>query len=139
MFYKNMVKLQKQYHQECLFNSGIFDLQLSFTKTGELIAHFDCTKKYQGYLGRVHGGVLSGIMDAAMNLFLFGHNIVAYTVRLHIKYSRPVLLGKTAIVKVLGFEIQNGFLYKVQGSISQDNKKLVSAKATFWRVRNGNV
>lgn len=133
-----MMKLKDQYHPDCIFNSDLFNIEISFTDDGELTGHFDCNKKYQGYTGRIHGGILSGIIDSAMTLLLFGHNIIAYTVRLNIKYSHPVVIDKKAIVKARLHEKKNDYVYNITGSISQNNKKLITADAKFWLEKDLN-
>jgi acyl-coenzyme A thioesterase PaaI-like protein len=40
----------------------------------------------------VHGGVLAAIIDSSMAQCLMGHEVVAYTAELSIKYRKPVLI-----------------------------------------------
>ena len=127
-----MIKLRDKYHLNCIFNSDLFSLKISFDEMGELTAHFNCNEKYQGYSGIIHGGILSGIIDSVMTLYLFGHNIIAYTVRLNIKYSHPVIIEKEAIIKVRLKEKQNDFIYNLTASIFQNKQKRVTADAKFW-------
>ena len=133
-----MMKLKNQYHPHCIFNSDFIDLKISFSGDGELVGHFDCNKKFQGYCERIHGGIIAGIIDSAMTLFLFGHNIVAYTVRLNIKYSHPVLVEKEAVIKVKFKEKQHDCVYNITSAIYQDNNKLITSDAKFWLVKDLN-
>ena len=133
MYYENFIKLQDKHHPECMFNVEALDSMITFNEDGELISHFDCNEKYQGYPGRIHGGILSGIIDSAMTKCLFGHKIIAYTVRLNIKYSHPVVINKEAVIKVNLKKKSNNHIYNVNAIILQDNKRCVIAAAKFYK------
>ncbi|MBI9100278.1 MAG: PaaI family thioesterase [Spirochaetaceae bacterium] len=134
-----MEKLKKKYHSDCIFNSDIYNVRNTFNENGELIGSFICNEKHQGYSDRIHGGILSGIMDSSMTQCLFAHNIVAYTIDLNIKYSHPVKMNKEAIVKVKIPKRQNDFVYNLRGFIFQDDIKLISADARFWIHKDYNL
>ncbi len=132
MYYNNYQKLAKIYHKNCIFNSDIFGLKISFNKKGILTGIFKFDDTYQGYDGIIHGGIISSIIDSVMTKYLFAHNIVAYTVRLNIKYSYPVAINKETIIKAIQKTKSKNNIYNIDAYIFQDDKKLVTAEAKFW-------
>jgi uncharacterized protein (TIGR00369 family) len=65
---------------------------------GSVIARFPCASDYQGYPGRLHGGIEAMLLDAAMTHCLFARGIHAVTARLDVRYRRPVGIEKAVWV-----------------------------------------
>ncbi len=65
---------------------------------GSVHAHMACPKRWQGYPGMVHGGIIASILDGAMTHCLFARDIAAVTADLHVRYRHPLLVDADAIV-----------------------------------------
>ena len=53
MYKNNLIELKDKYHPECMFNTDIFNFNISFNNDGELTCHFCFDEKYQSYSGRL--------------------------------------------------------------------------------------
>ena len=128
--------MKRRFHSECLFreNRQGLELKTSFGDDGTLRAEFDCRDEYQGYDGRVHGGVLAAVLDAGMAQCLLGHGIVAYTARSTIRYLRPVAAPGRLTIRCRIGESHYDKLYRVSGVIRQGATKCVVANAAFYRA-----
>jgi len=129
---KNLIKLQNQYHKKCLFNSDEFNTKYYFNDDGSFVLHFFCNKKYQGYDGIMHGGMISSLIDSAMTKCLFGHGVKAYTVRLNIKYIKPVKINSKVTIIVNIMDNKSEIITLLYASLLQNGQKMVKADAGFW-------
>jgi acyl-coenzyme A thioesterase PaaI-like protein len=130
-----LMKLQDQYHKNCLFNSDEFNTEYYFNENGSFIFHFFCNEKYQGYDEMIHGGILSALIDSAMTKCLFGHGIKAYTARLNIKYLKPVKINKKITIVVNIKNNKSEIVTLLNASLLQNDHKTVSANAKFWIIK----
>lgn len=55
-------------------------------------------KRFQGYRGVVHGGLVSTVLDEAMVTLLNHMGLLAMTAELTVRYLRPVPIGRTVTV-----------------------------------------
>ena len=130
--------LKNKYHKKCVFyGSHSFigrDLEVRFDKNGDLIGSFFCHERYQGYDGMVHGGILSALLDAAMVQCLMGHEVVAYTARMNIRYINPVKLGQYVNIFSGIKQVHFRKLYKLYAEITQDSTDYAVASASFYEM-----
>ena len=75
---------------------------------GSVLARFTGREQHQGYPGRMHGGVISGIMDetigrAIMNGLEPGEEVWGVTAELNVRFRQPVPLGVelTAVGRII--------------------------------------
>lgn len=136
MYTKNMLMLAEKHHPECIYNFLTTDSLFKFDENGILCISITIKKKFQGYQNRIHGGILSGLLDSVMTRFLFGHNIVAYTVRLNIKYSGPVIPDRIIQIKVSFYDMPDNYFCNVTAVIYQEGNKVVKAEGKFWIKQN---
>ena len=132
----NLIKLQDEYHKNCLFNSDEFDTENYFNNDGSFVLHFFCNKKYQGYDKMMHGGVISALIDSAMTKCLFGHGVKAYTVRLNIKYIQPVKINEKISIIVNIIDNKSEIITLLNANLMQNDQKMVKADAKFWILKS---
>jgi acyl-coenzyme A thioesterase PaaI-like protein len=65
-------------------------LQCHVTNPNEVWASFDCRDVLQGYPQRLHGGVISSLLDGVMTNCMFAQGLVAVTAELRIRFRHPV-------------------------------------------------
>lgn len=131
----NCNELKRVYHSSCIFNKIINNkYDIYFTDDGSLVVDFYCHDIYQGYDDMMHGGILAALIDSAMTRCLFGHGIVGYTVRLNIKYIKPVKIDTNIKVYVNLKNHRSGIYYKLFANIFQEGDKKISATAIFWVI-----
>ena len=68
---------------------------------GSVAAYFACAPNYQGYPGRLHGGVVSMLLDAAMTNCLFARGIQAVTGEFGQPMSEEVKAAVDLVVEAL--------------------------------------
>jgi len=93
-------------------------LKLDFDLTDtEYSTTFIPLPEHQSYNGRVHGGLISTLLDEVMAGYVYASTgQVAFTARLEIRYRQPVLIGQP--VKVIGtFIKQKGRMYEMKGEL----------------------
>lgn len=136
VYEKTCETMKRRFHSECLFreNRPGPELRTSFGDDGTLRGEFDCRHEYQGYDGRVHGGVLAAVLDAGMAQCLLGHGIVAYTARSTIRYLKPVAAPGRLTLRCRIGENHYDKLYRVSGVVRQGESKCVVANATFYKA-----
>ena len=86
---------------------------------GSVLARFAGADHHQGYPGRMHGGVISAIMDEAMGRAIMiphGETIWGVTAELNIRYCKPVPLGVelTAVGRIVS---ENRRLFEGSGEL----------------------
>lgn len=121
-------------HPGCVFcapgSPGWMALDLRDDGAGGVGAGFPCPPESEGYPGLVHGGVASGLLDAAMTNALFARGVVALTGRLTVRYRRPLVLGRQAAVGARVRERRAGW-WIVDGTIVQQGEVAVAAEGWF--------
>jgi acyl-coenzyme A thioesterase PaaI-like protein len=59
----------------------------------EMRGRFTPDGRYQGYPGRIHGGVVASVLDETLGRAVALHGAWAFTARLEVRYRRPVPVG----------------------------------------------
>ena len=95
--------LNKQPNSRMCFICGlknIAGLHTSFYEQpdGSVLARFTGREEHQGYPGRMHGGVISGIMDETIGRAIMiglesGQEVWGVTAELHVRFRQSVPLG----------------------------------------------
>lgn len=101
---------------------------------GQVIAEVDCPGDWEGYIGVVHGGIISSLVDGAMTNCLFAQGIAAVTADLHVRFRHPVELRQRALVRA---EIVRASppLYVLKSTIHQSDRLCITATGKFMRQR----
>lgn len=109
-------------------------LQLKFQVVGEgaVQAKFDCGRKFAGYCDRLHGGVISSLLDSAMTNCLFSGGKVSVTAELNVRFHAPVAVGRPALVRAWLEKHAHG-ISLVRSEIVQDECRKASATGKFFQ------
>lgn len=104
-------------------------------QAGEAVVWIDCSPSHHNPMGRVHGGLLAGLADAAMGI-AFGRTLVDgedfATIEMKINFIRPVREGRvTASAKVLQRGLRIGF---VECQLANDRGKLIGTATSTCTV-----
>ncbi len=98
----HMSELRGQGHERCVVCAPSHPLGLRVeyhvAAGGVVRAEFPCNRVFQGYPGQLHGGVIASLLDGAMTNCLFAHGIEAVTGELRVRFLRPVLTERIAVV-----------------------------------------
>ena len=116
-----------------------FGLKASFyeTESNEVIAVFTPPEEYQGYPGRLHGGVASAILDETIGrafMIEYGDENWWVTVELSIRYRKPVPLDRE--LRVTGRITDDGSrFYRGTGEIIlPDGEVAVTATGKYMKL-----
>jgi uncharacterized protein (TIGR00369 family) len=108
-------------------NPGGVHVHFYEQEDGSLLARFTGADHHQGYPGRMHGGVITAIMDETMGraiMIRHGEAIWGVTAELNVRFRKPVLLGVelTAIGRIVSEKSRTfegaGELYLPDGSVA---------------------
>lgn len=97
---------------------------------GSVAACFACRELFRGYPDRLHGGVISALLDAAMTNALFARGVVAVTAELTVRFVEPVALGQPALVRA-HVEKTARSLYFARAELVQNGVCMARASAKF--------
>ena len=121
-------------HPECIACRGtsVGGLGLQFQDLGEgtVEARFACDARYQGYPGRLHGGIIATLLDAAMTHCLFARRVRGYTARIEVRYELPLMIEALWAVRATLIR-SRGPLYYLTAELWQQDTCRARAEATF--------
>lgn len=123
-----------QIHENCVVcgssNDRGLHVQFIPLADGGVQAFFQCDKAYEGYAGKIHGGVISALLDGAMTHCIFACGKAGVTGELKVRYRHPVVVGQTAIVRGWINRV-SGPLYITEAQLLQDQCVKAIATAKF--------
>jgi len=133
---KNCVEQEQAWgHQWCLLcgSKNPRSLHLDFAdQDGKVWAVISPGIELQGYLGIVHGGIITSLLDSAMTHCLFKRGIKALTGDLHVRFYRSVAVGvPVRITAWLNFSRPP--LYSLKSELFQEGRIAARAEAKFMK------
>ncbi len=111
-------------------------LKLVFSESLDCVsALFTPVREYQGYKNFMHGGIASTLLDEAMaRLLIDVKKIPVLTVKMEIKFRKPVLIGELVTINAK-YAGQMGKFHKVTAELRlRDDSVAVQAHGTFAPV-----
>ena len=121
-------------HENCVVcgpsNDRGLHVQFTSLADGSVQASFDCDKAFEGYADKVHGGVISALLDGAMTHCIFAHGHAGITAELKVRYRHPVVTDHIAVVRGRITRVQLP-LYLMEAELLQDGQVKVVATAKF--------
>jgi uncharacterized protein (TIGR00369 family) len=124
--------MRRQHHPACVVcghHAGLgADYRLA--ADGSIEATFDCSAALQGYPDRVHGGIITSLIDGAMTNCLFAYGVAAVTAELKVRFRQPTQLDRAATVRA---RLASRFppLYRLTAEVVQDGSAVVTAEGAF--------
>lgn len=122
-------------HNHCFVCSeeNVKGLRVDFKPKGDkVVGIFIPTEDHQSYEGITHGGILSSLLDAAMNRAILEKGLAAQTGKLEIRFLQNAPIGHA--LKVIGevvrardtFILTKGVIY------SPDNSEIAVSDGIFF-------
>ncbi len=109
---------------------------------GSVLSRFTGLEHHQGYPGRMHGGVITAIMDETMGRAIMvrhGEAIWGVTAELNLRFRKPVPLGVelTAVGQIVS---ENSRLFEGRGELLlPDGSVAVEAAGKFVKLDIGKI
>lgn len=106
-------------------------LDIKTSDDGRSEVEFVPAREYQGYGGILHGGIAATLLDELMVYAAFGLGKPVVTVRLTVKYRKPVPVGRrirveAEVVNVSGRKVQaRGRITDMEGNILVEGESLM--------------
>ncbi len=110
-------------------------LKLSFAWRGEeFVTEFVPGPEHQSFVGFLHGGIMTAVLDEVMGKLLFTRGIGAMTARMEVRFRRPAPIG-AKIVFVGKIQSEKGRRVEMSATAADaEGELLASAEAVFMRV-----
>ena len=100
-------------------------LRLEFRSySGGVWADLRLDRRFEGYAGIVHGGVLTTMLDEAMSWAISAGGEFAVTARLATSFKKPAVVGSTL---------------RVDGRVIESRRRLIDTAATIVDVDSGKL
>jgi acyl-coenzyme A thioesterase PaaI-like protein len=99
----------------------------------EYEAYFEFDERHQGGPGIVHGGLVAGALDEAVGLLATWYAFPAVTVRIFVRYRRPVPIN-TELLLTARLADESGRRLHVDGALSDGDEALAECRAALLHV-----
>jgi acyl-coenzyme A thioesterase PaaI-like protein len=93
-------------------------------------ATVDCDAAFQGYEGRLHGGIVSSLLDGAMVHCLFERGRTAYTAELRVRFRGAAMTDRPVALRAW-LSKSRGRLHHLEAALVQDGEVKAEAQAKF--------
>jgi acyl-CoA hydrolase len=116
-------------------NANEHGLHMTFRRDGDrTICDYAPPPFTQGYPGRMHGGVVSALLDEAMGWAVYHAQEWGATARLNIRYRKPVPLDQH--LRIEAWIVKNrGRLMELRAEVHGNNDELLAeADGTFMKL-----
>ncbi|MCC6346144.1 MAG: PaaI family thioesterase [Nitrospirales bacterium] len=118
-------KLEADRHCFVCGTENPFGLKLVFSRAeGKVTSEFIPSPPYQGYKDRVHGGIITSILDEAMIQAAAAAGITSVTAEIRVRFKRPLLIDEEA---------------EIEAEITRRSPRLLEACARMVHRRSGTV
>jgi len=127
-------KVQSVVHSRCIVCGSDSEqgLKLKFRKDQEgcIEGLFEPSKRWEGYDGMMHGGVISMLLDGVMINCLFAEGIKALTAELKVRFLLPVDAG--SVVRLRAWvQVKSSIFYLLKAELFQGDKTKATAVGKF--------
>ncbi len=129
----------KQPNSRMCFVCGVenpLGLKLSFYEDAQdrVWCEFTPDEAYQGYPDRLHGGIVTAILDEVLGRTVIGQGVWVVTARMNLRFHHPVPLG-VRLTAVGEISKQRSRLIEARGELRlPDGAVAVEATATYVRL-----
>ena len=103
---------------------------------GRLCAEFTAHEQHQGYPGRIHGGIISAILDEAIGraIQMEQPDIFAVTIELNVRFRKPAPLN-TPLRVITEITLDKGRIFEGEGAlILEDGTIAANATARYMKL-----
>jgi acyl-coenzyme A thioesterase PaaI-like protein len=101
----------------------------------EYEAYVTFDERHQGGPGFVHGGLISAALDEACGLLATWYRFPAVTVRIFVRYRRPVAINTELLLRAR-IDGERGRRIHVSGDLNDGDEPLAEARAAFRTSRS---
>lgn len=112
-------------------------LKLDFRFNGRRIrTEFTPMKEHQGYLGILHGGILSALLDEAMVKLAIAMDSPAVTARMEVKLKKAVGIGEKVTVEAEVLKEHRRLIESYARAINGEGRVVACATGKLLKVKD---
>lgn len=109
-----------------------------FFDDGTAFTEYTAEKRFEGYLGVLHGGIISTLLDEVMIKSLLARGIYSMTVELTVRFKKAVNVGEKLFLE--GYvEEEKGRLFITGGEVRNENGDVVASSIGKYLRVNENM
>lgn len=133
-----VINLGQEHHCFGCGSLNLHGLQLRLhhdQDSNEVWTHFTPDRRFEGYGGIVHGGIIATVLDEVMTWSLYRIGAWAVTAQMETRFRQPIMIGEPTWATGR-IDRDRGRLFNLSGEIrrERDNLLLANATAVFMRV-----
>lgn len=136
---ETLERLRRLHHPNCFVcgerRSGGLNMTFALGPDGDLLGTFDCNRRFEGYPGRVHGGIITGLFDEIMANYLLARGRIVITVNLEARFRHPVLVDVPAELSA-SLSRATGDVYYMKSRLVQSGRVCTTAQGCFLERHN---
>lgn len=126
--------IREKAHPRCALcgAANVLGLKMDFRVRGDtsVEAWFPGEVTFEGYPGKLHGGIIAALVDCAMTHCLFAHDREAVTAELTLRYVHAVMAAEALMVRAW-LEKSRRSLHQLRAELIQNERTCVRASAKF--------
>lgn len=100
------------------------------------IAHYTVEDRFQGYMGILHGGITSTLLDEIMVKAVYAHGVVAVTAEMTVRFKKPIRTDDRLTLTARVIEKRER-VFTAQGEIHRQDGELVASSSAKYLVVSG--
>ena len=134
-----LVAHRRRAHPQCVVcsppNAHGLGVEFACSPDGSVWGELAGAAAFQGYTGKLHGGIIAALLDGAMTNCLFAHDHEAMTAELTVRYRHPVLAegGLTVRAWLTG---SYGPLFRLEAELVQGGQVKATATGKFMAAQD---
>jgi len=135
----HLAAIRGRAHPQCVVcgpaNAHGLGVEFASSPDGSVRGELTEGTAFQGYTGRLHGGIIAALLDGAMTNCLFAHDCEAMTAELTVRYRHPVQAqgGMTVRAWLTG---SYGPLFRLEAELVQGGQVKASATGKFMAAQD---
>ena len=115
-------------------------LNLHFQRDGDVVKTTLRTREeHQGFPGYMHGGIITTVLDEVMSRVSMLENRWTMTVRLDVRFKKPVSLSQVVVGVASKVDEKKGFIETEGRLLLPDSSDAAIASGTFFLLDEGSL
>ena len=107
-----------------------FGLKAKFYyESGEAITRVVADKRFEGYRGIYHGGIISSLLDEVMIKAILAENKYAVTAEMKVRFKKPIITGEELKISGRVCSRKGRLFFTEARAVRQNGEEVASAEA----------
>ncbi len=113
-------------------------LRLKHVKEGDkFVTTFMPEERYQGYPGKLHGGIITTILDDVMSRCVNEMGLIGFTARLEVRFRQCIFVGQPIRAEAWVVKTRRLLIDTQSHVLTEDGTIAAEAQARFMILRDG--